>query len=318
MGVKKHTGTALKIILPLVGVFLVWYQLGKMTATERSDMWTAITEVNPMWVIVSLVFGLLSHFSRAYRWQFLLEPLGYESKFSNRFMAVMTGYFANTFIIRSGEVLRGVALSRKEEIPFEKTFGTIVAERMADLVVLLGVMAAAVALQSTALLEYFEEHANPLGFIVILVVGLALGIIGLRILKRSSHPFIQKVRDFGLGLLEGIKSILNMKNNAAFIFHTLFIWGMYIGMFWIMKYAFPGTAPAPVGVILAAFVIGGFSMSATNAGLGIYPIAMAAIFGFFGYEDGETFGWLLWGTQTLFNVFVGGFCAFILLLKRDK
>lgn len=301
-----------------MGVFLVWYQLSKMSSVERSDMWMAITGVNPIWVIVSLLCGLLSHFSRAYRWQLLLEPLGYHTQFSTRFMAVMTGYFANTFIIRSGEVLRGVALARKEEIPFEKTFGTIVAERIADLVVLLLVMAAAVLLQSSALVAYFNDNANPIGFIIFLVVGLTAGIIGLRIIRKSQHPFIKKVRDFGLGLLEGIKSILNMKSNASFIFHTLFIWGMYIGMFWIMKFAFEGTAAAPIGVILAAFVVGGFSMSATNAGLGIYPIAMAAIFGFFGFEDGETFGWLLWGTQTIFNVLVGGICAFILLVKKGK
>ena len=318
MAIQKHTGTALKIILPLVGVFLVWYQLGKMTATERSEMWTAIIEVNPVWVVISIVLGLFSHVSRAYRWQFLLEPLGYKSRFSTRFMAVMIGYCANIFIIRSGEFLRGAALSRKEEIPFEKAFGTIVAERMADFVVLLAIMTAAVVFQSTALIAYFKEHANPLGFVILIVVGITAGVIGLRVLKKSNHALIRKVRDFGLGLLEGIKSILHMKNNAAFIFHTLFIWGMYIGMFWIMKFAFVGTAAAPIGVILAAFVIGGFSMSATNAGLGIYPIAMAAIFGFFGYEDGETFGWLLWGTQTIFNVVLGGICAFILLVKNDK
>lgn len=317
MAKGKHTGTLLKIVLPLVGVFLVWYQLSKMTSTERSDMWTALTEVNPVWVLISLICGLLSHFSRAYRWQLLLEPLGYQARFSNRFMAVMTGYFANTFIIRSGEVLRGVALARKEDIPFEKTFGTIVAERIADLVVLLLVMTAAIVLQSTALIDYFKEHANPVGFIIFIIIGLTAGLIGLRIIKKSSHPLVKKVRDFGLGLLEGVKSILNMKNNASFIFHTLFIWGMYIGMFWVMKYAFAGTTAAPMGVILAAFVIGGFSMSATNAGLGIYPIAMAAIFGFFGYQDGETFGWLLWGTQTIFNILVGGICAFILLVKKE-
>lgn len=301
-----------------MGVFLVWYQLSKMTSAERAEMWFAITGVNPIWVLISLLCGLLSHLSRAYRWHLLLEPLGYNTRFSTRFMAVMTGYFANTFIIRSGEVLRGVALARKEKIPFEKTFGTIVAERIADLILLLLVMAAAVLLQSTALVAYFQKHANPLSFILLLTIGLVLGMIGLRIISKSKHPFIKRIRDFGLGLLEGVKSIFMMKSNGKFILHTLFIWGMYIGMFWVMKFAFAGTAGAPIGVILAAFVVGGFSMSATNAGLGIYPIAMAAIFGFFGFDEGGTFGWLLWGTQTIFNVLIGGVCAFLLLVKKGR
>ncbi|WP_051583944.1 lysylphosphatidylglycerol synthase transmembrane domain-containing protein [Dokdonia sp. PRO95] len=301
-----------------MGVFLVWYQLSKMTAVERSDMWEAIKMVNPLWIVISLLFGLFSHFSRAYRWKYLLEPLGYKPKFITSFMAIMIGYFANTFIIRSGEVLRGVSLSNTDNIPFEKAFGTIVAERIADLIVLLLIMTTAVILQSTALVAYFQENANPTGFIILLAVGLTAGIFGLRLLKKSSHPLIQKIRNFGLGLLDGVKSILNMQHNTSFILHTLFIWGMYIGMFWIMKYTVPGTAEAPLGVILASFVIGAFAMSATNAGMGLYPIAMAAIFTFFGYEDGATFGWLLWGTQTIFNVIIGGICALILLLIKRR
>lgn len=289
-----------------------------MSALERSDMWEAIKTVDPIWIVISLLCGLLSHFSRAYRWKYLLEPLGYKPKFRTSFMAIMFGYFANTFVIRSGEVLRGVSLSKTDDMPFEKAFGTIVAERIADLIVLLLIMMTAVLLQSTALLDYFKDNANPTQYILLLVVGITVGIIGLRLLKSSAHPFIQKIRDFGLGLLDGIKSILNMKHNTAFIFHTLFIWAMYIGMFWIMKFTVPGTAAAPLGVILASFVVGAFAMSATNAGMGLYPIAMATIFTFFGYEDGATFGWLLWGTQTIFNVVVGGVCALIILLYNRR
>ncbi|WP_144668631.1 YbhN family protein [Dokdonia sp. Hel_I_53] len=301
-----------------MGVFLVWYQLSKMTALERDSMWEAIIAVNPIWIILSILFGILSHLSRAYRWGFLLEPLGYKPRLANSFMAIMIGYFANTFVIRSGEVLRAVSLSKTDNIPFEKGFGTIVAGRIADLILLIIIMTTAVMLQSTALISYFKEHANPLGFMILLILGIGIGILGLRLLQKSSHPLIKKIRDFGLGLLDGVKSILHLKNNAAFIFHSLFIWTMYIGMFWIMKFAVEGTSEAPFGVILAAFVVGGFSMSATNGGTGLYPIAMAAIFSFFGYEDGATFGWLLWGTQTIFNILVGGICSLILLFyKKD-
>ena len=169
---KKHIGIALKIILPLVGVFLVWYQLSKMTPSQRDTVWEDIINANPIWIIISIIFGILSHCSRAYRWRFLLEPLGYKPKFGTSFLAIMFGYFANTFVIRSGEFLRGVSLSKTDNIPFEKTFGTIVAERIADLVVLLLIMTTAVLLQSTALIGYFKENANPTGFIILLSVGI--------------------------------------------------------------------------------------------------------------------------------------------------
>ena len=288
-----------------------------MTPEERADMWEAIKNANPLWLGISLVFGLLSHLSRAYRWKFMLEPLGYKPSLWNNFSAVMIAYFANTFIVRTGEVLRGVVISKSEKIPFDKAFGSIISERIADLVMLILIMSTAVVLQSSELIEYFKTRANPIPSIIALSVLLVGGIIGLRILKNSSHPFIVKVRNFGLGVFEGVRSILHMKKNMAFIFHTLFIWGMYIGMFWIMTFTVPGLADVSLGVILAAFVIGAFSMTATNAGMGLYPLAMAGVFSFFGFldTDGETFGWIIWGSQTIFNVIVGGFCYLVFALR---
>jgi uncharacterized protein (TIRG00374 family) len=295
----------------------MWYSLSDMTPQERADMWEAIKNANPLWLGISLIFGLLSHLSRAYRWKFMLEPLGYKPSLWNNFSAVMIAYFANTFIVRTGEVLRGVVISKSEKIPFDKAFGSIISERIADLIMLILIMSTAVVLQSSELLEYFKTRANPIPSIIALTVLLIGGIIGLRILKYSSHPFIVKVRNFGLGVFEGVRSILHMKKNMAFIFHTLFIWGMYIGMFWIMTFTVPGLADVSLGVILAAFVIGAFSMTATNAGMGLYPLAMAGVFSFFGFldTDGETFGWIIWGSQTVFNVLIGGICYLVFALR---
>lgn len=317
----KKAIKALKIILPLaLGVFLMWFWLGKMSSQERIDLWNTIKTANPLWIVISFIFSILSHLSRAYRWKFMLEPMGHTPKLGNSLAAVMTGYFANTFVIRSGEVLRAVCIQRTDKIPFEKAFGTIVSERIADLIMLLLIMITAVVLQSTALIDYFKREANPIPSIVSLAVLLIVGIIGLRILKKSSHPFIIKVREFGLGILEGVKSILSMKKNAAFIFHTLFIWAMYIAMFWIVTLTVPGLQGVSTGVILASFVIGAFAMSATNAGMGLYPLAMAAVFTFFGYTDadGNAFGSIIWGTQTIFNIVIGGLFALYVFVIRRK
>ncbi|MEP0263156.1 lysylphosphatidylglycerol synthase transmembrane domain-containing protein [Dokdonia sp.] len=321
MAYKNKLIKALKIILPLsLGVFLMWLWLGRMTPQERIILWDNIKNANPLWIAISFVFSILSHLSRAYRWKFILEPMGYKPKLGNSFAAVMTAYFANTFVLRSGEVLRGVAIQRTDKIPFEKAFGTIVSERIADLLMLLLIMVAAIILQSTALIDYFKTAANPIPSIITLAALLIIGIVGLRILKKSSHPFIVKIRNFGLGILEGVKSILNMKKNAAFIFHTFFIWGMYIAMFWIVTLAVPGLQGVSFGIILTAFVIGAFSMSATNAGMGLYPLAMAAVFSFFGYlkTDGDAFGSIMWGTQTIFNIIIGGLSALYVFIIRHR
>ncbi len=312
----------IKIGLPLLlGVFFMWLWLGKMTSQDRIDLWHTIKTANPIWVLISFLFSILSHLSRAYRWRFMLEPMGYKPNLGNSVAAVMTGYFANTLVLRSGEVLRAVALHKTDDVPFEKGFGTIVSERIADLGMLLLIMAAAISLNSTELIDYFKQEANPIPSIIALIVLLVLGVVGLRILKKSSHPFIIKIRAFGQGLLDGVKSIFRMKRNGAFVFHTLFIWTMYIAMFWVITLCVPGLKGASFGVILAAFVIGAFAMTATNAGMGLYPIAMATVFTFFGFQeaDGNAFGGIMWGTQTLFNLVIGGFCAlYTLILSKPK
>ncbi|MDH7446134.1 lysylphosphatidylglycerol synthase transmembrane domain-containing protein [Aquimarina sp. 2201CG14-23] len=315
----------LKIVLPLLlGVFLIWYFLSSATPEYRTSLLKNIKNADPFWVFISLTLGIISHLSRAYRWKFLLNPLGYSPKLYNSFMTVMAGYLANLGIPRSGEVLRGFSLSTYEKIPFEKAFGTIVSERIIDLIMLIIVTSMAGILQTEYLLNFLEEkNINPvftLGIILILII---IGLLGLRILKKSSNTFIVKIRDFGMGLLDGMKSIFTMKQKWAFLFHTVLIWFLYVLMFYVIKFAIPNLGDASIGVILVAFVVGSFSMSTTNGGIGIlpFPIVVGAVFVFFGFEksDGEAFGWILWGSQTAINIVIGALSfLFLPILNREK
>lgn len=237
-------------------------------------------------------------------------------------MAVMVAYLANFGIPRSGEVLRGVTLSSYEKIPFEKAFGTIISERIADFIMLLLVIGIAMILQTEYLLTYFEENnINPFLTIAILLGLLAVGIFFLKLIRRSKHGVILKVKAFAKGLLEGMRSILKMKNKKAFIFHTVFIWVMYVLMFYVLVFTVPETAAMPFGVVMMAFVVGSFAISATNGGIGVYPIAIGASLMLFGIskESGEAFGWITWGTQTLLVILVGGFSfLFLPIYNRQK
>ncbi len=315
----------LKIALPLIlGVFLIWYFLSSATPEYRKELLNSITNANPLWVVISICLGIISHISRAYRWKFLLKPLGYTPKLYNSFMAVMVGYLANLGIPRSGEVLRGVTLSTYEKIPFEKAFGTIVSERVIDLVMLIIITSMAGFLQTEYLLNFLEEkNINPLFTLGALCFLILAGFLGLKLLKKSSNKFIIKIRNFGLGLLDGMKSIFTMKQKWAFLFHTILIWFLYVLMFFVIKYAVPNLSDSSIGVILIAFVVGSFSMSTTNGGIGIlpFPIVVGAVFVFFGFEksDGEAFGWILWGSQTAINIIIGALSfLFLPILNRDK
>lgn len=313
----------LKIILPLLlGVFLIWYSIISASPEERTQTWKAISQADPKWVIISIIMGIVSHLSRAYRWNFLLQPLGYSVKLSNSFMAVMAGYLANLGIPRSGEVLRGGIVSAYEDIPFKKAFGTIISERVIDLIMLLIIILIALVFQSQNMMSYMgDKISNPFISLGIFIVLLLVAILGLKILKRSSHAFIVKIRNFGEGIIEGIKSIYYMKNKGAFVFHTILIWTLYVLMFYVIKYAVQETHDLTIGPILVTFVAGSLAMSLTNGGIGAFPLAIAYALLLFGVDEsaGKAFGWILWGSQTVINTVIGTLSFLLLpILNRSK
>lgn len=137
---KNNIIKILKIAIPLgIGVYLTWFFYNGLSEKEKTAIPEAFANANYFWVILSLVIAWLSHFSRAYRWKYMLEPLGYKPKVSSLYHSVMIGYIINLTIPRSGEFARAGFLAKKENVPFEKSFGTIVAERVIDVIMLLGV-----------------------------------------------------------------------------------------------------------------------------------------------------------------------------------
>ena len=312
----------LKIGIPLsLGIFLIWYSLGSSTPQERENLWQSILEANKGWIFVSFLLGTVSHLSRAYRWKYMLEPMGYESSLPNRFMAVMAAYLANFGIPRSGEVLRAVTLSTYEEVPFEKGFGTIISERVADLLILMVIIGIALTFQTDDLLAYLDDqNINPLYTFFIFLALVAIIILGLNIIRRSSWAPFRKLKKIARGLLEGMKSILKMRQKWAFIFHTIFIWSLYVLMFFVIKMSIPETSDTPAGIIMAAFVVGSFAVSATNGGIGVYPLAVGGVLMFFGVEKhgAEAFGWISWATQTAVVLLFGGLSFIFLPLLNNR
>nr|WP_255749179.1 lysylphosphatidylglycerol synthase transmembrane domain-containing protein [Gramella crocea] len=305
----------------MLGIFLIWYSLGSSTPQERENLWQSILEANTAWIFVSFFLGALSHLSRAHRWKYMLEPMGYQSSLSNRFMAVMAAYLANFGIPRSGEVLRAVTLSTYEDVPFEKGFGTIISERVADLLILMLIVGIALLFQTDDLLGYLQsQNINPLYTFFIFLGLVGITVLGINIVRRSSWLPFKKLKTLAKGLLEGMKSILKMKQKWAFILHTVFIWCMYLLMFFVIKLSIPETAGTPLGTIMAAFVIGSFAVSATNGGIGVYPLAVAGILMFFGVEKhgAEAFGWISWATQTAVVLLFGGLSFIFLPLLNNR
>ena len=306
----------------LLGGFLIWISLSKLTEEDIQSVRNSFNTANYWWVLLSLFLGILSHFSRAYRWKFMLEPLGYKPKFLNSAMAVIIAYLVNLGIPRAGEVSRAAALAEYEDIPFEKGFGTIVAERVADLVMyILFILLAFLAqynLIKTELLKKLPQ--NPLYTITVLVIITSVTFLFLRWIKKSEKPFALKLKTFLSGIIIGVKSIFTMKKKWAFLFHTFFIWTMYILMLYVSKFALPETAGISINGVLISFVIGTFSYAATNGGIGAYPIAIQSALLLYGVSEvaGLSFGWIMWTSQTLMVLVFGGLSFLFLPIYNRK
>ena len=319
---KFSISKVLKTIIPLgIGVFLIWYSLGDLSVEERKLLWNQIKSANPYWLLLSVFIGILSHLSRAYRWKYLLEPLGGSPRLSVSFSAVMIGYVANLGIPRSGELLRPVTLSTYEKLPVQKVIGTVITERIIDLVMLLMVIGITFMFNTNLLINYFEEQQiKPLKMVYGLIAAMTLLLVGFYILKKIKFSFLDKIKQLINDIYEGILSVFSMKNKTNFIFHTFFIWIAYVFMFFVVKYSIPETADLSFSAILMAFMAGSFAMSATNGGLGAYPIALGLVLTFFSIEKshGEAYGWIMWTSQTLMNIVVGGICFVYMSLFIKK
>ena len=315
---NKKLVKTLKITLPIVlGVFLIWYSLSKLSFEE---LVVYFKNADYTWIVLGMFLGLLSHLSRAYRWLYQLEPLGYKVKLGNSIMAVFATYLINYTIPRAGEVARASILTNYEGVPFEKAIGTIVAERIADLIVVFGIMAVTLFLQFDFIYTFLSERFNPTLIIIGIVVLIILFLIFSQYIKKSKTGFALKIKSFINGLIEGALSIFKMKKKWAFIFHTLFIWGMYLLMFYITTFSIDELEGIPLGAILIGFISASFSIAATNGGIGSYPIAVYAAFSIFAIakEPSIAFGWIMWTSHTFMVIVLGGLSLLYLPIFNRK
>lgn len=276
-------------------------------------------DVNYGYLLLSLLFMKVSHASRAYRWKYSLLYLGYQSSFLNNFMAISVGYLLNLTIPRSGELSRAAVLQKYDNIPFDKGFGTIIAERIIDLVFLLAFVIITVALQYHYLIDFISEQVPITKLIVVLGILAILGITGLYLLYTSNWKFFVFIRAKIAGLVEGVLSIFKMPHRIPFIAHTFFIWIGFVLTFYFGTKALPQTADISLGVTMVAFVVGSLAISFTNGGFGAFPLMIAKVLALYGISltAGTAFGWILWTTQTLLVVVLGGL-SFLLLPVVNK
>jgi uncharacterized protein (TIRG00374 family) len=303
-----------------LGVFLIIYTYNKFTPQQLDKMMYNFKSADYFYIYISLFIAVTGYMARAYRWKYTLEHMGYHSPFSTNFCAVSIAYFMNMTIPRSGEVSRALVLKKYEDIPFDKAFGTIISERVVDLVILLACIAGTVLLQFDTLKTYLDQNipVQTLLFYGLIAGVLFIGSVIMYMYSRSK--WIARLKIKVAGLMEGVMSVFKMRHKWPFLLLSLYIWASYILMFSVCIYALPDTAGISFNAVAVAFVIGSLAVTFSNGGFGVYPVVLAAILALYNIpeEAGTAFGWIVWTSQFVLVVFLGGFSFLLLPLLHKK
>lgn len=305
----------LSIILPLLlGCFLIIYAYSQYTPEQIQTITAYFRNADYFYIFISLIISTLGCASRAYRWKFSLEHMGYKTSFHNNFFAVSIGYMMNTTIPRSGEISRAVILKKYDGIPFDKGFGTIVAERIVDTLILLLLVLLAFFLQFDIVKAFILDKIPMEQAMYVVIIGFVLTVAALLLYFYSKIGIVLTIKEKISGLKEGMFSIVKMEKKWPFIFHTAFIWISYILMFYVTIFALDETKDISFGAILTSFIVGSMVIAITSSGFGTYPVLMAKILLFYSISDtaGMAFGWIVWSSQILL-VILTGLVSFILL-----
>lgn len=310
----------------LIAGGLMWYVFHDIDA---SALLAKLKEVRYGWVVVAAIIFLISYGTRAYRWNLLLKPLGYPHlNLLRTVTAVSIGYFANLLVPRLGEVSRCGVLKRLDDVPLTTGLGTVVAERLIDLVTLLLVTLVLFVAEFDRLSGFIGgfaadrvDNAGEALFSVYIFGGI-VGLLGLLFwaigrvwkaqLKRSA--LFQKIRTFLREVARGLASIGSIENKIGFWMSTLLLWTCYFFMSYVVFFALPETENLTPWAGVAVLVMGSFGMAApVQGGFGTFHALVSGVLVLYGVSesDGVLFATLVHGLQTL-SFIVFGAVAFVL------
>jgi uncharacterized protein (TIRG00374 family) len=311
-----------------IAAFFIWWPLKGMTTQDKAEIRSALQQANYLWFLPLALLHFLNHLLRALRWKQFIEPLHYQPRGLVLYSAVLTGYFANAFLPRVGEVARCTVVTRYDKIPVEKLLGTIVAERALD-TLCLGILAVlTLVVQQDVIGGYVSDIKNVLVHKLAVVEGMKwillaafvlLAVVVVYCIRRLRSGTDNLFNRLLKGLWQGLSSVVHIRQKGLFILYTILIWGGYIVATWMGCRMLAGTSGLGWGISLAMLVFGTFGIIVAPGGLGAYPYAIQTTLALYRVPAviGLALGWLIWLSQFVFNM-LGGLVALILLSFTEK
>ncbi|NBA88165.1 flippase-like domain-containing protein [Emticicia sp. CRIBPO] len=313
----------LKYILPIaIGLALLYWVFKDI---DLVSLWQNFKDANYMWVGLAAILALLAHVLRAYRWKLMLEPMGYQPSTYNTTLAVLIGYLTNLALPRAGEFARSASLQKLEDIPFEKSFGAVIAERVIDVIVLFVLIGLNLLLEFDRLkglfVEIFGDKLKNTSTLLTLAAGglIFLGLVFFLLKKNwnklENIPLVQKIIEIGKGLWNGFSSVKNLKNPAVFVIVTLLIWALYYWTTYFLYISLDADGTMSFLGILTILVMGSIGMAApTMGGIGSYHFLVGKIVMLYGLtqQEGITLATFLHTMQGILFVLIFGVISLLL------
>jgi len=310
-----------------LGIFITWWFVRDLSAEYRAVIFDSFRNANYGMVGLAMVLGVGSFWIRAKRWQMQMQPMNYFPKTRNVLMAVMSGYLANLAFPRLGEVVRCGLLDKHEKIPTAKSMGTVITERVLDLLCFFILLLVALAVEFERLSEFamanftglYERISNP-DFVRTLIIASVSGVSIISFFlfflrKKIKHTRIyRRIKILVLFFWEGLVSLKNMKRRGLFITYTLALWICYFLMAYVVFFALTESSHLPISAGLACLVFGTIGIIVTPGGIGLYPVIIANTLILYGISEpiGFALGWLIWSSQNIIVV-IGGVLALVLM-----
>jgi uncharacterized protein (TIRG00374 family) len=317
-----------------VGIFFIWLSVRNLSQADIDSIMNSFVTANYFWVVPCVFVGIFSHMLRARRWIILMEPMGYNPSLKNTFFAVMIGYFVNMALPRFGEVTRCGILNKYEKIPFNKSFGTVITERVFDMIIFIILFIVILLTQYDRFGSYLETNffaplKNKLpdldaafhAFLwsTMLIVMLALLLMWVYRHTLLQNQFIARIWRVLRGFLSGVRSLTRIKRPMEFIILTIGIWIMYFLMVYLCFFSIPETNMLGPSAGFSVLVLGSFGIIITPGGIGLYPVIVAETLKAYhiGYTYGLALGWISWAAQS-FMIIATGSISFVLLAFSKK
>lgn len=330
---KKTLIQTLKVLFFLgIGIFSIWWFLHILNPEEKKEILNAFARAKYQWLFASMLVGLIAHYIRALRWNMLIIPLGYHPKIKDTFAAVAIGYIGNFIIPRFGEIARCYSLRKTSNVPFTAAFGTVIVERIIDMLVFILLFIVGLYFFLSQLTDYAGGFLSKFltGFssdkIWILVLIASIGFIVLLFMylfrkTLGNKKGIGKVYQLFSKFKEGLLSLTRIKHWPLFIFYTLFIWVCYISMTWLCFLAIEETAVLSLKAAFASVTFGTVGIIVVQGGIGVYPAIVSEVLALFGttLPVGYAMGWLTWISQTVLLILMGLWAvAYLVFIKGIK